>query len=87
MFCFILVDQEGSAMLYLDKYKVVILNEPRKPSIGERITSSASPGKAMKTWLDWKPREDISVTVNLIEILEQVGFLVMLKCVIYTEYA
>lgn len=65
-------------MLYLDKYKVVILNEPRKPSIGERITSSASPGKAMKTWLDWKPREDISVTVNLIEILELVGFLVML---------
>lgn len=72
-------------MLYLDNYKVVILNEPGKPSVGERITSSASPGKGMKTWLDWKPREDVSVTVNLIEISELVGFLVKLKCVFHRE--
>uniref|UniRef100_K1PB18 non-specific serine/threonine protein kinase n=1 Tax=Magallana gigas TaxID=29159 RepID=K1PB18_MAGGI len=64
------MDKEGTAMLYLDNYKVVILNESGKPSIGERITSSASPGKGMKTWLEWKPIEDVSVTVNLIEISE-----------------
>lgn len=73
-------------MLYLDNYKVVILNESGKPSIGERITSSASPGKGMKTWVEWKPKEDVSVTVNLIEISELVGFLVLLKWVFRREY-
>ncbi|XP_062596866.1 uncharacterized protein LOC134258357 [Saccostrea cucullata] len=68
------LDQTGNDWINLDKYKVVILNEGENTSLGERITNKPSSGKGVQTWLDWKPKADSSVTINLIEIDRKSNF-------------
>lgn len=73
-----LVDKAGSTLIQLDIYKVLILNEPGLPSVGEKITRQPSPGKGLKSWLEWKPKENSPVTVNLLEITA--GLVCSLNC-------
>jgi hypothetical protein len=62
------VEKTGNRLIYLDKYKVVILNEPGSPSLGEVIVNKPSSGKGIRIWENWKATADSSVTLNVVEI-------------------